>query len=327
MGRRTSGQTVGYEKIGNVQANQATLTTTQTNSNLSLSPNGTGMVMSQSDVGIAAQKTLQLYEATANGTNYMAQRAAANMTSNYTITWPSAVSASAGYVLSSDASGNLSWTSPSSLGISVSDPGASSTVYYPIFGTNGGAVPTTLSPNARSNLAFVPSTGELTATVMSAANMYGGTGASGTLTIRGTSSGTKATASILMTDNVSSSSTATGTLVVTGGVGVSGQLTAATVSCTTLNETSSIALKENVNPISNALDAILQLVGVTYDRRDGSSKGEAGLIAEEVYKTLPNLVQLDENGKPLGVKYTKLTAYLIESIRTLKEEINELKGK
>jgi len=102
---------------------------------------------------------------------------------------------------------------------------------------------------------------------------------------------------------------ATGTLTVTG-----------------LTESSSIALKENVNPISGALDAIMSLVGVTYDRRDGSRKNEAGLIAEDVVNVLPNLVTCDKDGKPEGINYTKLSAYLIEAIKTLKDEINELKG-
>jgi hypothetical protein len=110
-------------------------------------------------------------------------------------------------------------------------------------------------------------------------------------------------------------------VVITGGVGISGTLIA-----TGITETSSIAFKENVMPIENALDTILQLVGVTYDRKD-TNKHEAGLIAEEVYKHAPDLVSLDENGKPYGIQYTKLGAYLIESIKSLKDEIDKLKGK
>ena len=91
-------------------------------------------------------------------------------------------------------------------------------------------------------------------------------------------------------------------------------------------ESSSIALKENVAPIENALDTIMRLVGVTYDRRDGSKKDEAGLIAEEVDKILPNLVTKDQDGRPDAIHYTKLTAYLIEAVKSLKAEINGLKG-
>jgi hypothetical protein len=93
-----------------------------------------------------------------------------------------------------------------------------------------------------------------------------------------------------------------------------------------ITESSSIALKENVAPIENALDTIMKLVGVTYDRRDGSKKDEAGLIAEEVDKILPNLVTKDQDGRPDAIHYTKLTAYLIEAVKSLKTEINSLKG-
>ena len=70
----------------------------------------------------------------------------------------------------------------------------------------------------------------------------------------------------------------------------------------------------------------MQLVGVTYDRKNGSSKNEAGLIAEDVDKILPNLVSHKEDGSAEGIHYTKLTAYLIEAIKSLKAEIDELKG-
>jgi hypothetical protein len=325
MGRRTSGQQVGLQAIGNVQANANTLTTTQTNQNLTLAPNGTGTVSVSAsttitgDMSIANQGDLRLLEASGNGTNYIAQQAAASMAANYTLTWPAAVTGTSGFFLSSDLSGNLSWASAAS-GIPVSDSGSTATVHYPLFGTNAGAIPTTLNPLARSNLSFVPSTGELTATAYLGANVYGSAANSGTLTLRGTTSGTKAAASVLMTDNVASSSTTSGTLVVTGGVGISGQMTA-----TSIVETSSIAFKENVNPIENALELVMQLAGVTYDRKD-SKEHEAGLIAEQVYKIIPDLVSLDANGKPHGIKYTKLTAYLLESIKTLKQDIEKLKG-
>ena len=107
----------------------------------------------------------------------------------------------------------------------------------------------------------------------------------------------------------------------TAASGVSGSITASS-----FTETSSIALKENINPISHALDSILGLNGVTYDRKDGSTKNEAGLIAEEVFNVLPNLCSVDENGQPLGINYTKLTAYLIEAVKELKQEIETLKG-
>lgn len=98
-----------------------------------------------------------------------------------------------------------------------------------------------------------------------------------------------------------------------------------TFTATSIVESSSITLKENVTPIENALDIILKLDGVVYDRIDGSKKGEAGLIAEEVNKVLPNLVTKDTVGNPVGINYTKFSAYLIEAVKTLKIEIDQLK--
>jgi len=130
------------------------------------------------------------------------------------------------------------------------------------------------------------------------------------------------TSGILTNNNTlqgSSATTGQSTLF-KGGVGIAG-----TLYTVGLVETSSIAFKENVNPIAGALESILKLTGVTYDRKD-TKKHEAGLIAEEVYKHAPDLVALDEKGKPYGIHYTKVSAYLIECIKTLQSEIDELKG-
>ena len=94
----------------------------------------------------------------------------------------------------------------------------------------------------------------------------------------------------------------------------------------TITESSSITLKENIRPIENALDSVLKLVGKIYDRKDNQSKDESGLIAEEVFNVLPNLVETDTSGNPTGVKYTKIIAYLIESIKDLNTQISALRG-
>ena len=95
----------------------------------------------------------------------------------------------------------------------------------------------------------------------------------------------------------------------------------------TITETSSIALKENVNPINGALDSILQLVGVTYDRKDGSVKNEVGLIAEDVNRVIPNLVTKDKDGNVVGINYSRLSAYLIEAVKSLSNELESVKKK
>jgi hypothetical protein len=320
MGRKVSIGIVGSggsSGLGTIIASGSgnTLSTALANQDLIVDPNGTGGVSISADVTITDQQDLRLRESAANGTNYIAMHAAANMAANYTITWPAAVSGTSGFFLSSDTSGNLSWVSAGG-NISVTDPGSVATIHYPLFATNAGSLPSTLAPNARSNLAFIPSTGELFHPILSGASAN-----SATLTIRGTSSATKATASVLMTDGVASTTTTSGTLVVTGGVGISGQITAATIV-----ETSSIVFKENITPIENALDTVMKLFGVFYDRKD-TKEHEAGLIAEDVYKHAPDLVSLDKDGNPYGIKYTKLGAYLVESIKELKQQVDSLKGR
>jgi hypothetical protein len=99
-----------------------------------------------------------------------------------------------------------------------------------------------------------------------------------------------------------------------------------TLSSTIFTETSSIALKENFRPIEDALEKILNLTGVIYDRKDGSQKDEAGMIAEHVNSVIPNVVGKDDQGQPATIAYQRITAYLIEAVKSLKQEINDLKG-
>jgi hypothetical protein len=62
-----------------------------------------------------------------------------------------------------------------------------------------------------------------------------------------------------------------------------------------------------------------------YDRKDGSQKDEAGMIAEDVNSVIPNVVGKDDQGRPSTIAYQRLTAYLIEAVKSLKQEIDQLK--
>ena len=55
---------------------------------------------------------------------------------------------------------------------------------------------------------------------------------------------------------------------------------------------------------------------------DGS---DVGVIAQEIEAVLPEVVTERDNGYK-AVNYQKLTALLIEAVKELKEEIDELKG-
>jgi hypothetical protein len=94
----------------------------------------------------------------------------------------------------------------------------------------------------------------------------------------------------------------------------------------TITESSSIRYKTNIETVKYGLDKVLQLRGVTYDKKDTGIK-ELGLIAEEVNEILPDVVIKNEEGEPDSVSYGRLTAVLIEAVKDLQAQINELKVK
>jgi hypothetical protein len=86
--------------------------------------------------------------------------------------------------------------------------------------------------------------------------------------------------------------------------------------------------KENIRPIESALDKAMQLQGVTFDWKDNDSildiKEDIGFIAQDVREVLPELVR--DNGKGnLSLRYQGITPILLEAIKELKAEIEELK--
>jgi hypothetical protein len=81
--------------------------------------------------------------------------------------------------------------------------------------------------------------------------------------------------------------------------------------------------------LNNALGSVLQLNGVNFDWIDaihGTGK-QAGLIAEQVAPIIPEVIEYDQEGNTSGIQYTKLIAYLIESIKDQQKQIDELKAK
>jgi len=102
----------------------------------------------------------------------------------------------------------------------------------------------------------------------------------------------------------------------TAGGTVSGDLTVTG----NFTESSDIALKYDINPISGALDTISKLTGSTYKWR-ANDKPSMGLIAQEVEKVLPDAVTYDEAGEATGVQYTRLIAVLIEAVKDLNTKL------
>ena len=111
------------------------------------------------------------------------------------------------------------------------------------------------------------------------------------------------------------------TLAVTGAVTTTGNLTVGG----TLTENSSIRYKDNIETLKYGLDNVLKMRGVSYIKKDTGVK-EIGLIAEELNEIVPELVNKNEEGLPDSVSYGRVVSYLIEAIKDLKKEIEELKS-
>lgn len=88
--------------------------------------------------------------------------------------------------------------------------------------------------------------------------------------------------------------------------------------------TSDATLKDNVTPIANALDKVQAINGVTFNwKKDGSK--DTGLIAQNVERVLPELVNTNEDGIK-SVKYGNMVALLVEAIKEQQTQINALKA-
>lgn len=85
-------------------------------------------------------------------------------------------------------------------------------------------------------------------------------------------------------------------------------------------------VKTNVKTIEAPLDLVTKLRGVTYNRTDIDDKSEkVGVIAQEVLEVLPQVVAQDHEGN-YSVAYGNIVGVLIEAIKELKAEIDELKS-
>ena len=93
-------------------------------------------------------------------------------------------------------------------------------------------------------------------------------------------------------------------------------------------------VKTNLEVIPNALEKVSKLNGYTFDRtdldkdedgNDISVPKQTGVIAQEVLDVLPEVVSKNDDGM-YSVAYGNMVGLLIEAIKELKAEVEELKG-
>ena len=89
-------------------------------------------------------------------------------------------------------------------------------------------------------------------------------------------------------------------------------------------------LKENIQPIKNALDTVLRLCGRTFDWKEESDefkmvglRADTGFIADEVQAVLPNFVREGGDGY-LSLRDRGFAAILVEAIKELSAKVDAL---
>jgi hypothetical protein len=90
-----------------------------------------------------------------------------------------------------------------------------------------------------------------------------------------------------------------------------------------INTTSDIAAKDNINQIEDPLEILKKIAGFSFNWRDTGAKSY-GVIAQYIEQILPELVSEDSKGLK-AVKYLPLIAILIESVKKLSTEIDEIR--
>jgi len=96
-----------------------------------------------------------------------------------------------------------------------------------------------------------------------------------------------------------------------------------------IRDPSDARLKENIQPITGALDKVMRLRGVTYnwkDRQKMGSQTDYGMIAQEVAAVTPELTATSVDGI-MGVKYTNMVGLLVNAVREQQGMIIEEQAK
>lgn len=95
---------------------------------------------------------------------------------------------------------------------------------------------------------------------------------------------------------------------------------------------SDISLKDNIRPIESAIFKVKQIRGVEFDWNEKSTESQqekghdVGLIAQEVEKVLPEVIQIREDGIK-AISYEKVVPLLVEAIKEQQTTIENLESR
>ena len=260
-----------------------------------------------------------------------------------------------GQALTSDGDGTFSFTTITGNAYDLTLTG-SSTPSINLAQTAGGSDTDSITLNAGTGISFSTSGSAITVTNSSVSaitsdgsspSLASGISASEIRSLigAGTSSNSGTVTSVATGNGLSGGTiTSSGTLTMgssySGDFDFTGTLSAGEVRSDgeiTAFYSSDIALKENINPIENALSKVMSLGGYNYDWKDSYvkdrggidgyfvRKSDVGVLAHEIEKVVPEAHAVRKDGTG-AVRYEKIVPLLIEAIKDLNKEIKELKN-
>ena len=260
-----------------------------------------------------------------------------------------------GQALTSDGDGTFSFTTITGNAYDLTLTG-SSTPSINLAQTAGGSDTDSITLNAGTGISFSTSGSAITVTNSSVSaitsdgsspSLASGISASEIRSLigAGTSSNSGTVTSVATGNGLSCGTiTSSGTLTMgssySGDFDFTGTLSAGEVRSDgeiTAFYSSDIALKENINPIENALSKVMSLGGYNYDWKDSYvkdrggidgyfvRKSDVGVLAHEIEKVVPEAHAVRKDGTG-AVRYEKIVPLLIEAIKDLNKEIKELKN-
>ena len=177
--------------------------------------------------------------------------------------------------------------------------------------TTGSATPP-YTPNAPYGVTMNPNSGVFTIN-----------NSTGSMTLTGSTGSTRAK----LTSGAASGFMFTGNSVDIASIANTGIISIGDI--TAYGTPSDIKLKENVERIPNGLEMIESLNGYTFNYI-GKTDRMIGVIAQELEAVAPELVyeaeSLETGETSKAVRYSQITAILIEAVKTLSIQIKELKA-
>ena len=105
-----------------------------------------------------------------------------------------------------------------------------------------------------------------------------------------------------------------------------GTLSAATITASgDITSNSDLAFKSNIEIITNALDKLSNIKGITFNS-DGVSYRRTGVIAQDVQTVLPEAIHTNSDGH-LSVAYGNMIGLLVEAIKELNQKFKNMEDK